>query len=67
MNHKIPVSKELLMSEDIINSDEVFITNSGIDIVPVVSVDDKPIGNKKPGILTNFLQDEFLKYIEETL
>ncbi len=67
MNHKIPVSKKLLVSEDIYNADEVFITNSGIDIVPVVRVDDKPIGNKKPGILTNFLRDEFLKFIEEEL
>ena len=67
MNHKVPVSKKLLVSEDIYNADEVFITNSGIDIVPVVRVDDKPIGNKKPGILTNFLRDEFLKFIEEEL
>mgnify|MGYP003388146034 FL=1 len=67
MNHKVPVSKALLIPEDIYNADEVFITNSGIDIVPVVSVDDKPIGNKKPGILTKFLRDEFLKCIEEEL
>ena len=67
MNHKVPVSKGLLVSEDIYNADEVFITNSGIDIVPVVKVDDKPVGNKKPGILTNFLRDEFLKCIEEEL
>ena len=67
MNHKVPVSKGLLVSEDIYNADEIFITNSGIDIVPVVRVDDKPVGNKKPGILTNFLRDEFLKCIEEEL
>ena len=53
------------MPEDILSADEVFITNSGIDIVPVVRVDDKYIGNKKPGILTCFIQDEFLKCIEE--
>ena len=52
---------------DAYNADEIFITNSGIDIVPVVRVDDKPVGNKKPGILTNFLRDEFLKCIEEEL
>jgi branched-chain amino acid aminotransferase len=67
MNHKIPVEKGFLDAEDIFTADEVFITNSGIDIVPVVCVDDKRIGNKKPGILTKFLRNEFLKCIEEAL
>ena len=64
-NHKVPVEESILMPEDILSADEVFITNSGIDIVPVVRVDDKYMGNKKPGILTCFIQDEFLKCIEE--
>ena len=65
-DHKIPVEEGSLMPEDILTADEVFITNSGIDIVPVIRVEDTYIGNKKPGILTCFLQDEFLKGIEET-
>ena len=65
-DHKIPVEEGSLMPEDILTADEVFITNSGIDIVPVIRVDDTYIGNKKPGILTCFLQDEFLKSIEDT-
>ncbi len=64
-DHKIPIEKGLLTAEDVLTADEVFITNSGIDIVPVVRVDNTSIGNKKPGILTQFLQDEFLKCIEE--
>jgi branched-chain amino acid aminotransferase len=64
-NHKIPIEEGSLMPEDILTADEVFITNSGIDIVPVIRVDGTGIGNKKPGILTCFLQDEFLKDIEE--
>ena len=64
-DHKIPIEKGLLVAEDVLTADEVFITNSGIDIVPVVRVDDTPIGNKKPGILTRFLQQEFLKCVEE--
>jgi branched-chain amino acid aminotransferase len=65
-DHKIPVEEGSLMPEDILTADEVFITNSGIDIVPVIRVEDTYIGNKKPGILTCFLQDEFSKGIEET-
>jgi branched-chain amino acid aminotransferase len=64
-DHKIPIEKGLLTVEDVLTADEVFITNSGIDIVPVVRVDNASIGNKKPGIMTRFLLDEFLKSIEE--
>tara|TARA_Y100000588_G_C13775334_1_gene719986 strand:- start:9 stop:695 length:687 start_codon:yes stop_codon:yes gene_type:complete len=64
-DHKVPVEECMLQAEDVLNSDEVFITNSGIDIVPVVRVDNTYIGNKKPGILTSFLRDEFLKCVED--
>jgi branched-subunit amino acid aminotransferase/4-amino-4-deoxychorismate lyase len=64
-DHKISVKKGLLTAEDVLTADEVFITNSGIDIVPVVRVDNASIGNKKPGILTRFILDEFLKSIED--
>ncbi|MBT3184570.1 MAG: hypothetical protein HOI59_07230 [Nitrospina sp.] len=63
-DHKIPIEEGSMMPEDVLTADEVFITSSGIDIVPVIRVDDTYIGNKKPGILTCFLQDEFLKGIE---
>jgi branched-chain amino acid aminotransferase len=66
LNHKIPVKIGLLVPEDVLTADEVFITNSGIGIVPVVQVDSLQIGNKKPGVLTKFFQDEFLKGVEET-
>jgi branched-chain amino acid aminotransferase len=62
---KIPIEEGLLLAEDVLTADEVFITNSGIDIVPVIRVDDTFVGNKKPGILTGLLRDEFLKCVEE--
>jgi branched-chain amino acid aminotransferase len=64
-NYKIPVEIGILSAEDVLTADEVFITNSGIDIVPVVRVDNTSIGNKKPGVLTRFLQGEFSKCVEE--
>ncbi len=64
-DHKIPIEEGLLLTEDVLTADEVFITNSVIDIVPVIRVDDTYIGKRKPGILTCFLQDEFLKCVEE--
>ncbi len=66
-NYKVPVEMGNLTTEDVLSADEVFITNTGIDIVPVVRVNDTYIGNKKPGVLTRLLQEEFLKCIEEAL
>jgi branched-chain amino acid aminotransferase len=64
-NHEIPIVEGFLSVEDVLTADEVFITNSGIDILPVTQVDDTPIANQKIGSLTCFLQKEFLKFIEE--
>ena len=62
--HKIPFREERITLEDLLKADEVFITNTGIEIVPVTQIDSQAIGNKKPGILTGFFHDEFLKCVE---
>jgi branched-chain amino acid aminotransferase len=62
--HKIPFREERITLVDLLKADEVFITNTGIEIVPVTQIDTQAIGNKKPGILTGFFHDEFLKCVE---
>ncbi len=62
--HKIPLLEERITLEALLEADEVFITNTGIEIVPVTQIDSQTIGNKKPGILTGFIHDEFLKCVE---
>lgn len=62
--HKIPFLEERITLENLLKADEVFITNTGIEIVPVTRIDSQAIGNKKPGILTGFFHDEFLKCVE---
>lgn len=42
--------------QDILSSEEAFITNSILDIVPVTRLDSKPIGNGKPGEVTRLMQ-----------
>ena len=64
-DNKIPIFEEQIKKEELFEADEVFITSSGIEIVPVTQVDSISIANKKPGILTGFIHDEFLKYVEE--
>ena len=62
--YKISFIEERISLEDLLKADEVFITNTGIEIVPVSQIDSQAIGNKKPGILTGFIHDEFLKCVE---
>ena len=63
-DNKIPFTEEKITADELIYADEVFITNSCIEIVPVTQVNSNFIGLKKPGILTRFIHEEFLKCVE---
>lgn len=60
----IPVALQALTTEDIYHAEEVFITNSRIEILPVRIADDRIIGDGNPGAITRFLHAEFLKSVE---
>ncbi len=60
----IPVALKPLTAEDLYHAEEVFITNSRVEILPVRMADDRIIGEGKPGRLTRFLHEEFLKSVE---
>ena len=46
---------------DLYNADEVFLTGTGAEIMPVISVDGRIVGTGKPGLTTKKLLDEFRK------
>ena len=64
--NKIPCKELPLTEMDIHESDEVFITNTGIEILPVCLVNRRKIGNGKPGPLTKHLHKMFRKCFEDT-
>jgi D-alanine transaminase len=47
-----------------VKADEVFLTNTGWEILPATRVDGKTIGAGQPGPLTRTLQEEFRKSVE---
>lgn len=55
----ISASEELFNLKKILGADEVFITNSIVEIMPVSRIDGKPIGEGIPGTITKLLQDEY--------
>jgi branched-chain amino acid aminotransferase len=55
----IPVREQVLRDEDLFEADEAFLTSTTREIVPIVRVDDRPIGSGAPGPVTRALLDRF--------
>ncbi len=57
--------KELIFSKyEVYTSDECFLTGTAAELIPVVKVDGREIGNGKPGKITGLLINKFRKFIE---
>lgn len=55
----IEVSEPDLTRYDLFNADECFLTGTGAEIIPVVKIDGRVIGNGKPGRLTRQLVEKY--------
>jgi len=60
---KIPIKEKLIAYRELVAADEVFFTNSLIEILPVVRVDAKHIGLGVPGDLTKLLHISYQKTV----
>ena len=58
---KIAVSEPNLTRYDLATADEVFLTGTAAEIVPVSSIDGRIIGSGRPGLLTLKLTEDFRK------
>ncbi len=56
---RLHVREELLTRHDLFNAEEVFLTGTAAEIVPVVKIDGRRIGSGKPGPATKKLQQAF--------
>jgi branched-chain amino acid aminotransferase len=61
---KIPVREEELVINDVLSADEMFLTNSLMEIMPVVRVEREPIGVEQPGALTQRLAEAYARLVE---
>jgi len=55
----LDVREDLLTRHDCFNAEEVFLTGTAAEIVPVVTIDGRVIGRGRPGPVTRRLQEEF--------
>jgi branched-chain amino acid aminotransferase len=56
---RLTVKEELLTRHDLFNADEMFLTGTAAEIIPVVKVDGRQIGSGRPGPVTKQLQVAF--------
>lgn len=59
LKSKLSVKEDLLTRHDLFNADEVFLTGTAAEIVPIVKIDGRVIGSGKPGSVTKKLQTLF--------
>jgi len=61
----IKTAEAMLRPEDMFQADEVFITNSTAEIMPVVAVENESIGDGTPGKVTLELHRAYRELVEQ--
>jgi len=62
---KIPILKTDLTRYDLYTADEMFLTGTAAEVIPVTKIDGRPIGNARPGEVTRSLIQAFRKLVEQ--
>ncbi|TVQ32101.1 MAG: hypothetical protein EA376_07185 [Phycisphaeraceae bacterium] len=57
--------RRMLTVDDLLDADEVFLTNSSWGVLPVVRVEAKPIGDGAPGEIARELRGKWVEAVEE--
>lgn len=58
---------QLITRERLMSAEEVFLTNSEAGVIPVLSIDGKPVGDGKIGKVTANLQEHYLHLLNDGL
>lgn len=61
--HGFPVQEELFEIDRLFSADEVFLTGTAAEIVPVIQVNETKIGDGKPGPVTRALQSSYRRLV----
>lgn len=61
--NNILVEERAFSEKELDEMDEVIIAGTGSEITPVIQINDSPVGNKKPGEITRFLQKIFFESV----
>lgn len=53
----IPLREEAMTEEELRNVDELFLTGTTTEVLPIVAVDGTPVANRRPGAVTTRLEE----------
>jgi len=59
--NNIAVVEEGIPASELASMDEMMIVGTGSEVTPVVQIDEKSVGNGRPGPVTRFIQDKFFE------
>jgi branched-chain amino acid aminotransferase len=62
----LPVSEHNLTRYDLFNADEFFLTGTGAEVIPVVKIDGRVIGDGTPGLITRDLVAKYKQLTRTT-
>jgi branched-chain amino acid aminotransferase len=65
--HDIPVFEQSLQRHDLYIADEVFLSGSAAEVVPVTKIDGRVIGTGEPGPVTRKLMEVFHRHVRESV
>jgi len=63
----LPVIEGLFPVSDVVAADEMFLTSTTRDVVPIVTVDGKAVGNGRPGPITKRLLEAYRSEVQRLL
>ncbi|WP_251942769.1 D-amino-acid transaminase [Staphylococcus sp. Marseille-Q5304] len=63
--YEIEFNEEVFTLDFLKNADEVIVSSTSVEVMPVVKLNDKPVGDGEVGSITKKLQEGFTKYIAE--
>jgi branched-chain amino acid aminotransferase len=59
--NNIPITEQQFQAEELYSADECFVTSTLYEVMPVTSINNKPVGNGHPGELTQTMLRLFLE------
>ena len=62
--NKISIKEQRFTRDELYIADEVFLSGTAAEITPVREVDNRSIGNGKPGKITKLIQNEYSKIVK---
>ncbi|MFW5831598.1 MAG: D-amino-acid transaminase [Prolixibacteraceae bacterium] len=61
--YDIPFEERAMTEKELFGLDELIVAGTGTEVTPVVQIDERPVGNKKPGEITRFIQQKFFEMV----